>query len=143
MQTLRELRKAQGLSMRQLGELVGVTESAISLYELGKREPDYSILQKLAAVLHTSVEYLMTGHETVRLQDLTGMSPEAIAELVDSLPGFPRLGTDPHYHAERFPLSDLENSLIGFFRSLNPVGQKMALDVIKALVDSGSYSRPE
>lgn len=51
MNTLRSVRKAQGLTMKQLGELVGLTESAISCYELGKREPDFATLQKLADAL--------------------------------------------------------------------------------------------
>lgn len=143
MNTLRALRKAQGLTMKQLGELVGLTESAISCYELGKREPDFTTLQKLADALNTSVEYLMTGRESVALSDLAGMSPEAIAHFIDSLPGFPRLGTDPDFHTEMFPLSDRENSLVAACRSLNPAGQKVLLDVAKSLVAGGMFDRPK
>lgn len=141
MKTLRSARIANGLTMKQLGELVGLSESAISRYERSEREPDYATIQKLAEVLHTSVEYLLTGRESVALSDLAGMSPEAIAHFIDSLPGFPRLGTDPNFHAEMFPLSDAENSLIATFRTLNPAGQKVLMDVAKSLVAGGLYQR--
>lgn len=59
MQRLRELRKAKGLSMKELGIRVGCTESAISCYELGKRSPDYETLLKLAEELDSSVSYLL------------------------------------------------------------------------------------
>ena len=59
---LREIRKQQGMTMKQLGERVGVTESAIGLYENGQRKPDYEMLLKLAEVLDSSVPEL-TGTE--------------------------------------------------------------------------------
>lgn len=56
---LRELRKQKGLTMKQLGKIVGVGESAISQYENGKRQPDYDILNKLADYFGVSVDYLL------------------------------------------------------------------------------------
>ena len=45
---IRVLRKAVGMTMKQLGNLMGVSESAISLYETGKAEPDIAMLRKIA-----------------------------------------------------------------------------------------------
>lgn len=39
MERLRTLRKQKGITMKQLGAVVGVSESAISLYETGNRQP--------------------------------------------------------------------------------------------------------
>lgn len=61
--TLRELRKARNISMKQLGEIIGLSESAISLYETGKREPDYATLTKLADYFNVTVDYLMGRSE--------------------------------------------------------------------------------
>ena len=44
---IRELRKKCGITMKELGEKIGVAESTISQYETGKRQPDYETLLKL------------------------------------------------------------------------------------------------
>ena len=44
---LKEIRKARGITARELGEKVGVSESAINLYESGKRKPDYEMLLRI------------------------------------------------------------------------------------------------
>ena len=56
---LRELRKEKGMSMKELGEALGCSESTISLYETGKREPDYETLLKLGEYLDCSIDYLL------------------------------------------------------------------------------------
>lgn len=56
---IRTLRKAAGITMKQLGDLMGVSESAISLYETGKAEPDISMLKKLADYFSVSIDYLL------------------------------------------------------------------------------------
>ena len=60
---LRKLRKEKNLTMKQLGNIVGVTECAISQYELGKREPSNETLFKLADVFDVSVDYLLGRDE--------------------------------------------------------------------------------
>ena len=63
---LREIRKAKGLTMKELGEAIGVTESAIGLYENGRRKPDYIKLQRIAQTLGCSIEDLIA---TARVRD--------------------------------------------------------------------------
>ena len=60
---LRELRKEKNITMKELGNIVGVTESAISQYELGKREPSNETLFKLADFFDVSVDYLLGREE--------------------------------------------------------------------------------
>lgn len=59
MKRIRELRKERKMTMKQLGEIIGVAESTISLYETGKRQPDNDILQRLADFFDTSTDYLL------------------------------------------------------------------------------------
>lgn len=61
MKMLREVRKAKGLTMKALGEMVGVSESAISQYENGKRQADYEIQLKLSDALDCCVDFLLRG----------------------------------------------------------------------------------
>lgn len=56
---IRELRKKQNLSMKELGALIGVSESTISLYENGKRQPDYDTLIKISNYFNVSLDYLL------------------------------------------------------------------------------------
>jgi len=56
---LRELRKARGLSMKELGNYIGLSESTISLYETGKRQPDYATLNRLADYFGVTTDYLL------------------------------------------------------------------------------------
>lgn len=58
---LREIRQARGLTMKELGEAIGVTESAIGLYENGRRKPDYDKLRLIAQVLNCSIDDLVVG----------------------------------------------------------------------------------
>lgn len=56
---IREYRTRLGLTMKELGDKVGVSEGAISLYELGKRKPNYEMLLKLSEALGTDVNHLL------------------------------------------------------------------------------------
>ena len=58
---LREIRQARGLTMKELGEAIGVTESAIGQYENGRRKPDYDKLRLIAKVLNCSIDDLIVG----------------------------------------------------------------------------------
>lgn len=63
---MRELRKAKGLSAKQLGEMVGVAEVTISTYETGKRLPSIDIVCALADILDVSLDMLIRGKEKDR-----------------------------------------------------------------------------
>ena len=56
---IREYRQRLGLTMKELGDKVGVSEGAISLYELGKRKPNYEMMLKLSEALETDVNHLL------------------------------------------------------------------------------------
>lgn len=59
MNRIREARKAKSLIMKELAQKIGVTESTISMYETGKREPDLKTLVRIADVLDVSTDYLL------------------------------------------------------------------------------------
>lgn len=61
---LLDLRQKKELTQNQLAELVNISRSALSLYELGKREPDFETLQKLANFFDVSVDYLLGRTDT-------------------------------------------------------------------------------
>jgi transcriptional regulator with XRE-family HTH domain len=54
-----ELRKNKGLKQTELAKSLGISRSALSLYEIEKREPDISTLNKLAALFDVPVGYIL------------------------------------------------------------------------------------
>ena len=58
---LRKLRKEKGITMKELGDVIGFAESTVSQYETGKRSPDFETLLKLGEFFGVSVDYLLTG----------------------------------------------------------------------------------
>lgn len=84
MKQLRSLRKAKGLSMKELGQFVGVAESTISLYENGKRQPDNDTMLRLADFFGVTVDYLL-GRDEIK-------NPPNVYD-VDGLVSYEEIGT--------------------------------------------------
>jgi len=55
------LRKEKRLTQNELGDRLGVSFQAVSKWERGETLPDTSILLDLAAVLGTSVDFILSG----------------------------------------------------------------------------------
>lgn len=59
MNKIRELRASKGISMKELGKIIGLAESTISLYENGKRQPEQGTLILIADYFNVSLDYLL------------------------------------------------------------------------------------
>ena len=57
-ENIRRIRKARGLTIKELGDLIGVSESYVRAYETGRRNPKASSLQIIADALAVNVEVL-------------------------------------------------------------------------------------
>ena len=57
------LRRAAGWSQARLAAMLGISPSAMGMYEQGRREPPVAILVALSQNLGVSVDYLVTGKE--------------------------------------------------------------------------------
>lgn len=66
---LKNLRLAKGLTLQQVGDVFGISKASISGWESGKSHPDHKKLEKLAELLGTSVQFLISG--TADLNRLT------------------------------------------------------------------------
>mgnify|MGYP001119709145 FL=1 len=60
---IRKLRKSRDLTMKQFGEMMGVSESMISLYENNKAQPDINMIYKMADYFDVSIDFLL-GRKT-------------------------------------------------------------------------------
>lgn len=70
MTKLKELRKEHKLSMKELGKILGLSESTISLYEAGKREPDIKTLIKMADYFNVSVDVYLAEMKQIKTKFL-------------------------------------------------------------------------
>ena len=55
---IKKLREKRGFTQKELGELCGISESAMRSYELGDRKPKREILDRVARALQVRPEYL-------------------------------------------------------------------------------------
>ena len=70
---LRRLRKARGETQPELAKLLGLSRSAVSMYESGEREPKYELLTAIAAHYDVDLDYLL-GRE--RPESAEGDDPD-------------------------------------------------------------------
>lgn len=67
---IKELRKSKGLTLKQLGQQVGIAINTLSQYETGKREPKIITWKKLADFFGTTVSYLQGKDTVLKARDL-------------------------------------------------------------------------
>lgn len=56
---LKSLRQSKKLAQDEFAKLVGLSRSAVGMYESGKRRPDYETLEKLADFFNVDMDYLL------------------------------------------------------------------------------------
>jgi lexA repressor len=95
---IKEYRKLQKMTQKELGEKIGVKHNTVSGYENGTNEPEQDILFKIAAALGVSINDLFpetrSGAETIRNRKrgvripvlgcvVAGIPIEAIEDVID------------------------------------------------------------
>ena len=78
-----ELRKKKKLSQAQLAKETGLTRQAVSLYEIGKREPKLETWIKLADFFDVSVSYLQGISENSEPLFTLGSSATELKGMID------------------------------------------------------------
>lgn len=56
---LTALRKARDLSQDDVAKLLNISRSRISMYEQGKRQPDFEMLEAIADFYNVNMDYLL------------------------------------------------------------------------------------
>lgn len=68
-QRISALRREQGLSQAELAGRLGISASAMGMYEQGRREPSAATLVALARELKVTTDYLLTGEVSTRMDE--------------------------------------------------------------------------
>lgn len=63
-----ELRTSRNLSQKELGLLLGVSNKAVSKWEVGNNKPDLSALYQMAGIFDVSVDEILKGERATNLE---------------------------------------------------------------------------
>lgn len=77
---LKDLRMQKGLSQIELAKKIGLSNSTISMYERGEREPDFETLDLIGDFFNVDVNYLL-GKEVGSTYYLDPQSAELAKEV--------------------------------------------------------------
>lgn len=121
---IRLARKKEGLTQKQLGEKCGIAEPTIRRYELGKLNPKYETLKKIAHALEIST-YELLGEEERELF----VEGEASALI--------------HGLGKNYSFSEQEQALVLSFNNLNQTGKNEAVKRVGELTKIDEYTAKE
>jgi transcriptional regulator with XRE-family HTH domain len=72
------LRRAKGWNQSDLAKQLGVSSSAVGMYEQGRRQPAADVLVKLAEIFEVTTDFLLTGR--AQTQQETHTVEDALAK---------------------------------------------------------------
>ena len=126
--TIKELRKAKGISQKEMSKLLDIPYSTYSNYENNNREPSADVIKKVSDILEISTDSLI---ETAKTKSKT-----FIDEIDVYVEKFQKDIAERGYNRE---MGDIE--LLKYFRKLNYEGQDKAIDYTKLLSESPKYQK--
>lgn len=115
---IRKARKKAGLKQSELAEKLGVAVITIGQYERNQRQPRYDQLQRIAAALGTTVNWLLPPDNY--WEDENG-----------------EVHTEPIMPSE----AEMREWLNESFSALNPAGQQKAVERVEELTEIPKYQR--
>lgn len=59
---LKKARKTEGMTQVALAEVLGVSKGTIAMWEIGKREPSFHTLMRLADIFGCSADWLLQDY---------------------------------------------------------------------------------
>ena len=111
---LRELRQEKEMTQKELADAVGISMSAIGMYEQGRREPSTEVIEELAKALGCSPAYLRgwsvrIPKEHVHSVPWTDEMDKDVMDIIMTAVDLNESSRDRLYQYARFLLSEEEN----------------------------------
>lgn len=116
-----KLRLEKQMTQEELAKALQISRSALSLYELNKREPDAETLSKIADFFGVTIDYLLGRTDT----------PSPVDKITDSVSDDPELAKFWDELKEREDLQLLFKQT----REMSPEDVKKIIRIIKAIED--------
>jgi transcriptional regulator with XRE-family HTH domain len=84
-ENIRRIRKSKGLTMKDLGKAIDISEQGVGNYERGDREPSIDIISKIAAALGVSVTELIGASEDNNpVKNLSRLAKVELSQIMSS-----------------------------------------------------------
>jgi transcriptional regulator with XRE-family HTH domain len=84
-ENIRRIRKSKGLTMKDLGKAIGISEQGVGNYERGDREPSIDIINKIAASLDVSVtELIGVSEDNNTIKNLSRLAKVELSRIIGS-----------------------------------------------------------
>lgn len=106
---LKKMRKEAGLSQAKLSEYMSVSQQAVAKWESGKSMPEAGALTKLAQVLNTTVDELLSGGIQAARSAGIGYTPVPIPVIGTVRAGYGALAFEEDYGTEMASVKDPES----------------------------------
>lgn len=160
-----ELRKEQGLNQKELAKKIGVSRSALSLYEIDRREPDLETVKKIASLFGVTTDYLlgaeeggntMLGKRINELRRASGMTQEELGKklgvIKQTVSSWENDSSEPN-HAATIALAKLfgvttdyllgaEGDTMGTEETINEITQRVGRN-IRSIREQAGLSQDE
>ena len=107
-QRIRTMRLSRGMTQADLAKAINQSQSSITMYETGRREPDFETLEALADVFNVPLVSFVDGDGVVSVQ----ISSPADDEIRILIPGLSKL---PPERVER-----TKNAFLAMFKAPSP-----------------------
>lgn len=120
---LRDLRKKKGLTQQELSDRLGISRSAVSMYEREDREPDFETLEAIADFFNVDMNYLL-GDSSETTVIVRHDDRESMKEFF-----------------ERVLPEDSRSKIFNICYELNEDGQKRLLEYAKDLSEMMKYKK--
>lgn len=106
---LKRLRKAKNMTQEDLAAILGITKSSVSMYENGRRNPDFALAEAIAAYFRVDMNILLAqSPEAFRAVKIpvydtvpAGITLEAIQDILDYEEITPEMASNGEYFALR------------------------------------------
>ena len=146
MERIKIARQKKGISQKELADLLGLTQQAVSYYEKGSRIPDEQILSVISDILNVPTEYLTGETDDPEgwdlWEDATGYTPEQIKKEIK------RMKSANHIVGDDKNLQNLTGQAVSNLSGMGNTDRGILNSLVPKIIDlqhelSKKYEDPE
>ena len=131
-----ELRVQNGLTQKQLADMCGFSQSALNLWENGKRQPKINQVQKIASTLKVSINDLLESNlDDSPIYHVYKKNNDLNSDLF--------LDYKTHALTQGISWEPIDIKMIKIFKTLNEAGQAKAIERVEELTEIPRYTKKE
>lgn len=138
---LKEERKKKGMSQKELGQKLGVSQAMIAQYEKGDRAPKIETINKIAQALDINPSILIRCNNNVSWIDLFSGDANFNHTLKELKENLNLEGAFQNIY--EITQEDTETELLSNYRKLNDKGQEKAVEHVEMLTKIDEYKKKD